>query len=105
MNLLELRDRIADCVDDIGEEKANSLGVVVTTSNESIGARTCSGVVSITRGFDLESGQIRIKTEDKLYTHKRVAKIIKGNKYKCKACCASVGTFDKFCRICGLQFE
>ena len=111
MVLKELKQHV-DYLVESGHENDT---VIVTTVDNSVGARAGSGIYSINAGFDWEHGQIRIQPETKLvrYGNSRddcliprieVYEYPNGRKrhiINCRRCENQLKKDDRYCSRCG----
>lgn len=91
---------------------------MIITADRSIGGRAFVYATWIGEGFDWESGQIRIATDEKILKYKNGRDVAKSpiiRKYeqagkkivvrKCSACENKIGKEDRFCRYCGQKIN
>lgn len=87
--------------------------IMITTADRSIGGRAFVYATWIREGFDWESGQIRIDTDEKVLKYKNGRDAAKspvirkyeqaGKKFvvrKCPACENKIGKEDRYCKYC-----
>lgn len=92
--------------------------IYVTTSDNSIGGRAYVTIQSIHNGFDWESGQIRIETNEKILKYEKdrdfaLEPKIKHYKFNnrnstiisCPKCENKLRRNDKYCSICGQKIK
>lgn len=92
--------------------------IMITTADRSIGGRAFVYATWIGKGFDWESGQIRINTDEKVLKYKNGRDVAKspiirkyeqaGKKFvvrKCPACENKIGKEDRFCKYCGQKIN
>ena len=115
MTLKELKRH----VDFLIEEGHENDSVIVTTVDDSVGARAGTEVNSINSGFDWERGQIRIEPKTKLvkYGNSRddallprinVYEYPNGSKRQiinCKRCENQLKKDDRYCSRCGQMIK
>lgn len=117
MKTLTINDAIQILLSYVNHDK--KLGdklLLITTSDRSIGGRASVKIRGIYQGFDWESGQIRIETEQpiiKKYNDRDVEKEkwlfterITNKKYSvCSACVFRIGKKDRYCKHCGQKLS
>lgn len=92
--------------------------IMITTADRSIGGRAFVYATWIREGFDWESGQIRIDTDEKVLKYKNGRDAAKspvirkyeqaGKKFvvrKCPACENKIGKEDRYCKYCGQKIN
>lgn len=92
--------------------------IMITTADRSIGGRAFVYATWIREGFDWESGQIRIDTDEKVLKYKNERDAAKspvirkyeqaGKKFvvrKCPACENKIGKEDRYCKYCGQKIN
>lgn len=92
--------------------------IIITTADRSIGGRAFVYATWIREGFDWESGQIRIDTDEKVLKYKNGRDAAKspvirkyeqaGKKFvvrKCPACENKIGKEDRYCKYCGQKIN
>ena len=92
--------------------------IMITTADRSIGGRTFVYATWIREGFDWESDQIRIDTDEKVLKYKNGRDAAKspvirkyeqaGKKFvvrKCPACENKIGKEDRYCKYCGQKIN
>lgn len=92
--------------------------IMITTADRSIGGRAFVYAAWIGEGFDWESDQIRIATDEKILKYKNERDVAKSpiiRKYeragkkivvrKCSACENKIEKEDRFCRYCGQKIN
>lgn len=92
--------------------------IMITTADRSIGGRAFVYATWIREGFDWESGQIRIDTDEKVLKYKNRRDAAKspvirkyeqaGKKFvvrKCPACENKIGKEDRYCKYCGQKIN
>lgn len=92
--------------------------IMITTADRSIGGRAFVYAAWIGEGFDWESNQIRIATDEKILKYKNGRDVAKSpiiRKYeragkkivvrKCSACENKIEKEDRFCRYCGQKIN
>lgn len=92
--------------------------IMTTTADRSIGGRAFVYATWIREGFDWESGQIRIDTDEKVLKYKNGRDAAKspvirkyeqaGKKFvvrKCPACENKIGKEDRYCKYCGQKIN
>ena len=91
---------------------------MITTADRSIGGRAFVYATWIGEGFDWESGQIRINTDEKVLKYKNGRDVAKspiirkyeqaGKKFvvkKCPTCDNKIAKEDRFYRYCGQKIN
>jgi len=93
-------------------ENLENINVVITTSESSIGGRSCVDVYNVHMGFDWEHGQLRIEPANKLLKRqtREIAKVIKQQSggisyWGCSYCGRKIAKDDRFCKECGRKLE
>ena len=92
--------------------------IMITTADRSIGGCAFVYATWIREGFDWESGQIRIDTDEKVLKYKNGRDAAKspvirkyeqaGKKFvvrKCPACENKIGKEDRYCKYCGQKIN
>lgn len=92
--------------------------IMITTADRSIGGRAFVYATWIGEGFDWESSQIRIATDEKILKYKNGRDVAKSpiiRKYeqtgkkivvrKCPACENKIEKEDRFCKYCGQKIN
>lgn len=92
--------------------------IMITTADRSIGGRAFVYATWIREGFDWESDQIRIDTDEKVLKYKNGRDAAKspvirkyeqaGKKFvvrKCPACENKIGKEDRYCKYCGQKIN
>lgn len=92
--------------------------VLITLSQNSVGARASVGVQDVYAGFDWEHGQIRIETTEpiiKKYNNRDIGKPVRCKEYddgirkriirRCPVCENHLHKNDKYCSKCGQAID
>ena len=109
MNLEELKASIDSEIENLQGNELKDISVLITLTENSMGARASSEIQSINMGFDWEHGQLRIHPSKCLVKKGNSSKDIKnaicreydGRKYYiCPRCETKVSKHDNYCRGC-----
>jgi hypothetical protein len=114
MNLEELKSNIDFTIERLRHVDAKDVPVLITLSENSVGARSSTKVKYVEMGFDFEHNQLRIEPEVNLVKMGNSLKDIKpviceefeGRKYYfCPRCGQKIAKDDYYCRYCGQKLR
>lgn len=114
MHLKQLKILVDSAIDNLYFEKPENIPVLITLSENSIGARAASTVKYAGLGFDWENNQFRIEPEKPLVTKGNNLSDVKGilckeyngrKLYFCPRCQSKITKNDYYCRYCGQKLK
>lgn len=114
-SLEEFKNEIDSVYDNVKKHSnPKEIQILITTSENTVGARSCCKIDGVSIGFDFESGQVRIEPSIPLLKEKNSRLIAKSpiqktlnNKkyYVCSSCLLKISKSDIFCKHCGQKLK
>jgi hypothetical protein len=114
MNLYELKKAVDLTIDHLHHQNPEEIEVVITVSENSMGARASSAVKYAGKGFDWENHQFRLEPSRALVSKGNSLTDVKSvvcrqsegrNFYFCPRCGQKISKSDHYCRDCSQKLK